>query len=159
LFDQNGTWSRPAVMPMDAYRDGEQFVVQFDLPGVDPSSIDLNVEHNVLTVKAERASTQGEDVELQVAERPRGVFSRQLFLGETLDTDRIEASYDVGVLTLRIPIAEKAKPPQDRGHRGWRTQADPRLTHAATTSRSPVSPLSSRGCPTHLGTPGRQSQT
>ena len=110
LFGQNGTWSRPAVMPMDAYRDGEQFVVQFDLPGVDPSSIDLNVEHNVLTVKAERASTQGEDVELQVAERPRGVFSRQLFLGETLDTDRIEASYDVGVLTLRIPIAEKAKP-------------------------------------------------
>ena len=110
LFGQNGTWSRPAVMPMDAYRDGEQFVVQFDLPGVDPSSIDLNVEHNVLTVKAERASTQGQDVELQVAERPRGVFSRQLFLGETLDTDRIEASYDVGVLTLRIPIAEKAKP-------------------------------------------------
>jgi HSP20 family protein len=110
LFGQNGTWSRPAVMPMDAYRDGEQFVVQFDLPGVDPSSIDLNVEHNVLTVKAERASTQGEDVELQVAERPRGVFSRQLVLGETLDTDRIEASYDVGVLTLRIPIAEKAKP-------------------------------------------------
>jgi len=110
LFGTNGTTSRPAVMPMDAYRDGEQFVVQFDLPGVDPSSIDLNVEHNVLTVKAERASTQGEDVELQVAERPRGVFSRQLFLGETLDTDRIEASYDVGVLTLRIPIAEKAKP-------------------------------------------------
>ena len=109
LFGQNGTWSRPAVMPMDAYRDGEQFVVHFDLPGVDPSSIDLNVEHNVLTVKAERAA-RGDDVELQVAERPRGVFSRQLFLGETLDTDRIEASYDVGVLTLRIPIAEKAKP-------------------------------------------------
>jgi HSP20 family protein len=110
LFGQNGTWSRPAVMPMDAYRDGEQFVVHFDLPGVDPSSIDLNVEHNVLTVKAERAPSRGEDVELQVAERPRGVFSRQLFLGETLDTDRIEASYDMGVLTLRIPIAEKAKP-------------------------------------------------
>ena len=110
LFGQNGTWSRPAVMPMDAYRDGEEFVVHFDLPGVDPSSIDLNVERNVLTVKAERTPSYGEDVELQVAERPRGVFSRQLFLGDTLDADQVEASYDTGVLTLRIPIAEKAKP-------------------------------------------------
>jgi HSP20 family protein len=110
LFGTNGTTSRPAVMPMDAYRAGEQFVVQFDLPGVDPSSIDLDVERNVLTVKAERAPTYGEDVELQVAERPRGVFSRQLFLGDTLDADRIEAHYDAGVLTLRLPIAEKAKP-------------------------------------------------
>jgi HSP20 family protein len=110
LFGTNGTTSRPAVMPMDAYRHGEQFVVHFDLPGVDPSSIDLDVERNVLTVKAERAPTYGEDVELQVAERPRGVFSRQLFLGDTLDADRIEAHYDAGVLTLRLPIAEKAKP-------------------------------------------------
>jgi HSP20 family protein len=110
LLGQQGTWSRPAVMPMDAYRDGEQFVVHFDLPGMDPSSIDLNVEHNVLTVKAERTATYGDDVELQVAERPRGVFSRQLFLGDTLDAERVEASYDTGVLTLRIPIAERAKP-------------------------------------------------
>jgi HSP20 family protein len=110
LFGQTGTWSRPAVMPMDAYRDGEQFVVHFDLPGVDPSSVDLNVERNVLTVKAERVPSYGEQVELQVAERPRGVFSRQLFLGDTLDADRVEATYDAGVLTLRIPIAEKAKP-------------------------------------------------
>ncbi len=110
LLGANGTTSRPAVMPMDAYRDGEQFVVQFDLPGVDPTSIDLDVERNVLTVKAERAPTYGENVELQVAERPRGVFSRQLFLGDTLDTDRIEAHYDAGVLTLRLPVAEKAKP-------------------------------------------------
>jgi HSP20 family protein len=110
LFGQNGTWSRPAVMPMDAYRDGEQFVVHFDLPGVDPSSVDLNVERNVLTVKAERVPSYGDDVELQVAERPRGVFSRQLFLGDTLNPDQVEASYDTGVLTLRIPIAEKAKP-------------------------------------------------
>ena len=110
LLGQNGTWSRPAVIPMDAYRDGEQYVVHFDLPGVDPASVDLNVERNVLTVKAERAHSYGEDVELQVAERPRGVFSRQLFLGDTLDADRIEATYDAGVLTLRIPVAEKAKP-------------------------------------------------
>ena len=110
LFGTNGTTSRPAVMPMDAYRADEQFVVHFDLPGVDPSSIDLDVERNVLTVKAERTPTYGDDVELQVAERPRGVFSRQLFLGDTLDADRIEAHYDAGVLTLRLPIAEKAKP-------------------------------------------------
>jgi HSP20 family protein len=110
LLGTNGTTSRPAVMPMDAYRHGEQFVVQFDLPGVDPSSIDLDVERNVLTVKAERTPTYGEDVELQVAERPRGVFTRQLFLGDTLDADRVEAQYDAGVLTLRLPIAEKAKP-------------------------------------------------
>ena len=110
LFGTTGTPGRPAVMPMDAYRAGEQFVVQFDLPGVDPASIDLDVERNVLTVKAQRTPTYGDDVELQVAERPRGVFSRQLFLGDTLDTDRIEAHYDTGVLTLRLPIAEKAKP-------------------------------------------------
>ncbi len=111
VFGQQGTWSRPAVMPMEAYRSGEEFVVHFDLPGVDPESIDLNVERNVLTVKAERQpTTAAEQVETLVAERPYGVFSRQLFLGETLDTDRIEAHYDAGVLTLRIPVAEQAKP-------------------------------------------------
>ena len=110
LFNANGTSSRPAVMPMDAYRQGEQFVVHFDLPGVDPASIDIGVERNVLTVKAERKPTTGDGLEVQVAERPSGVYSRQLFLGEALDTDHIEASYDAGVLTLRIPVAEQAKP-------------------------------------------------
>jgi HSP20 family protein len=106
-----GTWSRPTAMPMDAYREGDRFVVCFDLPGVPADAIDLDVERNVLTVKAERRPVAtGEHVEMQVAERPLGVFSRQLFLGDTLDTEHIEASYDAGVLTLRIPIAEKAKP-------------------------------------------------
>jgi HSP20 family protein len=106
-----GTWSRPTAMPMDAYRDGDRFVVCFDLPGVPADAIDLDVERNVLTVKAERRPVAtGEHVEMQVAERPLGAFSRQLFLGDTLDADHIEASYDAGVLTLRIPIAEKAKP-------------------------------------------------
>ncbi|MEJ3653086.1 Hsp20/alpha crystallin family protein [Actinomycetes bacterium KLBMP 9759] len=106
-----GTWSRPTAMPMDAYRSGDEFVVSFDLPGVDPSAIELDVERNVLTVKAERRPTAtGENVEMQVAERPLGVFSRQLFLGDALDTDHIAATYDAGVLTLRIPVAEKAKP-------------------------------------------------
>lgn len=105
-----GTTARPAAMPMDAWREGEEFIVEFDLPGVDPASVDLDVEHNVVTVRAERPSKTDEKTEMLAAERPRGVFSRQLILGETLDTDRIQASYDAGVLTLRIPVAEKAKP-------------------------------------------------
>jgi HSP20 family protein len=106
-----GTWTRPTAMPMDAYRDGDQFVVAFDLPGVQTDAIELDVERNVLTVKAERRpAVVGEQVEMQVAERPLGVFSRQLFLGDTLDTDHIAAAYEHGVLTLRIPVAEKAKP-------------------------------------------------
>jgi HSP20 family protein len=106
-----GTSSRPTAMPMDAYRVGDEFVVAFDLPGVSPEAIELDVERNVLTVKAERRPTAaGENVEMQVAERPLGVFSRQLFLGDTLDTEHIFASYDAGVLTLRIPVAERAKP-------------------------------------------------
>lgn len=106
-----GTWTRPTAMAMDAYRCGDEFVVAFDLPGVSPDAIELDVERNVLTVKAERRPTAiGQNVEMQVAERPLGVFSRQLFLGDTLDTERIDAGYEAGVLTLRIPIAEKAKP-------------------------------------------------
>ena len=102
VFGNNaGTWSRPTAMPMDAYRQGDQYVVSFDLPGITPDAIDLDVERNVLTVKAERRPLElGEGVEMQVSERPLGVFSRQLFLGDTLDADRIEASYEAGVLTL-----------------------------------------------------------
>lgn len=105
-----GAPGRPAAMPMDAFRDGDTFVVELDLPGVDPKTIDLDVERNVLTVRAERRSSAGEDTEILIAERPTGSFSRQMFLGETLDTERIDASYDAGVLRLRIPIAEQAKP-------------------------------------------------
>ncbi|GAA4557764.1 Hsp20/alpha crystallin family protein [Pseudonocardia xishanensis] len=106
-----GTWSRPAAMPMDAYRHGDEFVVEFDLPGVEPSAIELSVERNVLTVKAERRPTLRDDsVEMQVSERSLGVYSRQLFLGDTLDTEHIQADYQSGVLTLRIPVAERAKP-------------------------------------------------
>jgi HSP20 family protein len=104
-----GTPSRPAAMPIDAYRHGEEFLVHLDLPGVDPSSIDVTVEKNVLSVRAERRRVE-DGVELLVAERPSGTFSRQLFLGESLDTDRLTASYTNGVLTLRVPVAEKAKP-------------------------------------------------
>jgi HSP20 family protein len=106
-----GTWTRPATVPMDAYRAGDQFVVAFDLPGVEQDAIELDVERNVLTVKAERRPLDvGEHGELQIAERPTGVFTRQLFLGDTLDTEHIEAGYAAGVLTVRIPVAEQAKP-------------------------------------------------
>ena len=109
VFGSNGTLARPSVMPMDAWRDGDSFHVEFDLPGVNPDSIDLDVERNVVTVKAERPP-RANDAELIAAERPRGVFSRQLILGDNLDTEHIAASYDSGVLTLNIPVAEQAKP-------------------------------------------------
>ncbi|WP_461076010.1 Hsp20/alpha crystallin family protein [Streptomyces deserti] len=102
--------TRPSAMAMDAYRSGDEFVVHFDLPGIDPESIELDVERNVLNVRAERKSPAPEGAELVVAERLTGTFTRQLFLGDTLDTERIEAAYDAGVLTLRIPVAEQAKP-------------------------------------------------
>ena len=101
--------NRPA-MPMDAYRRNGEFIVHFDLPGVDPNTIDVTVEKDVLTVTAERRFTKQEGDEITVSERPQGRFSRQLFLGESLDSDRITATYDQGVLTLHIPIAEQAKP-------------------------------------------------
>jgi HSP20 family protein len=104
-----GTTSRPAIMPMDAWREGETFVVEFDLPGIAPDTLDIDVERNVLTIRAERPARNG-DWELLASERPRGLFSRQLVLGDNLDLQKIDASYDAGVLRLRIPVAEKAKP-------------------------------------------------
>ena len=104
-----GTATRPAVMPMDAWREGDKFVVEFDLPGVRPEDVDLDVERNVLTVKAERSIAETEDAELIATERPRGVFSRQLFLGDNLDTERVHAEYTAGVLRLTIPVTEQAK--------------------------------------------------
>ena len=105
-----GTAARPAAMPMDAWQEDGEFVVAFDLPGVTPDTVDQNDERIVLTVRAERRDATQPNVELVVAERPRGVFSRQLILGDTLDTEHIKATYDFGVLTLRIPVAEQAKP-------------------------------------------------
>jgi HSP20 family protein len=104
-----GTTNRPAVMPMDAWRQGDRFVIEFDLPGVAPESIDIDVERNVLTVRAERVAGNG-DWQRLASERVHGQFSRQLVLGDNLDLERIEAAYDAGVLRLGIPVAEKAKP-------------------------------------------------
>jgi HSP20 family protein len=105
-----GLRGTPRSVPMDAYRRGEQFLIHLDLPGVDADAIELTVEQNVLTVRAERRFEPEEGDEPVVSERPQGTFTRQLLLGESLDTDRLEADYDQGVLTLRIPVAEQAKP-------------------------------------------------
>ncbi len=116
-----GTTSRPAVMPMDAWREGDTFVIEFDLPGVRSETLDIDVERNVLTVRAERPRRSG-DWETLAAERPSGLFSRQLVLGDNLDLDRLEASYDDGVLRLRVPVAEKAKPRRIEVATGSRSQ-------------------------------------
>jgi len=105
-----GTAARPAAMPMDAWQENGEFVVAFDLPGVNVDSVNLDIERNVLTVRAERRDPTQPNVELIASERPRGVFSRQLILGDTLDTEKVRAHYADGVLTLRIPVLEQAKP-------------------------------------------------
>jgi HSP20 family protein len=107
--EATGGAGRPFAMPMDAYRRGDRFVVHLDLPGVDASSIDLTVERNVLTVSAERSWPVEDGDQVVIAERPQGRFHRQLFLGEGLDSDRVEASYDNGVLTVVVPVAERAR--------------------------------------------------
>ncbi|MEV7360838.1 Hsp20/alpha crystallin family protein [Kitasatospora sp. NPDC091276] len=124
FLNTTGTWSRPTPMPLDAYRAGDEYVICFDLPGVDPDAIDIDVERNMVTVKAERRPRQeGEDIKWELSERPLGVFSRQVMLSDTLDPAGITADYDAGVLTLKIPVAEKAKPRKiEISHSGSRKQ-------------------------------------
>jgi HSP20 family protein len=122
-----GTPARPTPMPMDAWRESDSFVIELDLPGVEADSIDLDVERNVLTVRAERPDRQGGG-EILAAERPRGVFSRQLVLGDNLDLERISAGYSDGVLRLTVPVAERAKPRKitiDVAHGGRTIKGEP----------------------------------
>jgi HSP20 family protein len=105
-----GTVARPSNMALDAWREGDDFVVELDLPGMDPEKLDIDVERNVLTVRAERMTTLPEGATAVASERPSGVFTRQLVLGESLDTEKVDADYTAGVLRIRIPIAERAKP-------------------------------------------------
>jgi HSP20 family protein len=128
-----GTAARPSAMPIDAYRKGDEFVVEFDLPGVKADSIDLTVEKNVLTVHAQRRRPDLDGIELLVGERAQGTFSRQLFLGDSLDAEHIEANYVNGVLVLRLPVAEKAKP-----RRVPITLAEPTQTAITTQSEELV---------------------
>lgn len=105
-----GLGAGSSFMPMDAYRSGDHFVVHFDLPGVEAESVELTVEHNVLSVSAQRSWQPEDGAQVLFSERPQGSFTRKLQLGDGLDSDHIEASYDKGVLTVRIPVAEAAKP-------------------------------------------------
>ncbi|WP_433876012.1 Hsp20/alpha crystallin family protein [Sinomonas atrocyanea] len=105
-----GTASRPTAMPLEAWRQDGEFIVEFDLPGVDPETIDVGLERNVLTVRAERRSRRPEGAEALADERTEGVLGRELILGDALDTGQIQAHYQDGVLTLRVPVAEEAKP-------------------------------------------------
>ena len=121
-----GTLARPSVMPLDAWRDGDTFHVEFDLPGVTPDSIDLDVERNVVTVRAERPA-RASDAELFAAERPRGVFSRQLVLGDNLDTEHIR------------PATTPASSPSDPG-RGAREAPQDRDHHHQRRAGSAITP-------------------
>ena len=122
----------PKMMPMDAYRRGDRFYVHFDVPGVQTDSIELTVEKNVLNVSAERRWAREQGDEVIVSERPEGTFSRQLFLGETLDTDNIEAHYDAGVLSITIPVAERAKARKvQNGYAGGGSQPNDTESHSA----------------------------
>lgn len=105
-----GTARTPTLMPMDCLRAGDQFVCRFDLPGIEPDSLDVSAENNTLTVRAERRRQDPQDSTYLVSERPSGTYSRQLVLGDGLDVDAIRADYTDGVLTLTIPVAEQAKP-------------------------------------------------
>ncbi len=112
-------------MPVDAYRGGDQFVLSFDLPGVDPASVEVTVEKNVLSVAAERRWTPAEGEQVVIAERPQGRFERRLYLSDNLDTNRIDAHYDHGVLSLRIPVSDAAKPRKVEVLSGDRNEAIP----------------------------------
>lgn len=102
--------SGSAALPMDLYRNGDVFVATLDLPGVDPASIDVDIEERTLTIRAERREGQAQDVQWLTRERVNGPFARQITLGYGVALDRIEAEYADGVLTLTIPVAEEAKP-------------------------------------------------
>src|SRR4029453_2797929 len=133
-----GTAARPAAMPIDAYRKGDEFVVLLDLPGCDPASINLTVERNVLAVHAERSRPSDDDVELLIGERPTGTFSRQLFLAETLDSERIAADYNDGVLRLRVPVREQPRPRRVHISRGG-SPTTPIEASSHDARREPVS--------------------
>ena len=125
---------RPPAMPMDAVRHGDQVFINFDLPGVDPDAVDVTVERDVLTVSATRRFERADDDEVLASERPQGSFTRRVFLGESLDTEQLEAAYDHGVLSITIPVAEKAQPRKVSVGGGHAAQPIEAESHDSTTS-------------------------
>lgn len=100
----------PRLMPMDLFRQGDTYVMHADLPGIDPGSIDVDVDGQLLTIRAERTLSSAQDVKWLARERQSGSFLRQLNIGQGIDRDGIAASYDNGVLSVTIPVSERAKP-------------------------------------------------
>jgi HSP20 family protein len=135
----------PRPFPMDAYRRGDRFIVEFDLPGVEPASIELTVEQNVLTVRAERRFEPQAGAELVVAERPQGTYARQVFLGDTLDAEHVQADCQLGVLTLTIPVAETAKPRQVPVSGGQQAQTIEPQTAGSAEASTPEPPVPTVG--------------
>ncbi|GIT79628.1 heat-shock protein Hsp20 [Leifsonia sp. LS1] len=107
IFD---TGRSPRLMPVDLFREGDQYVLSADLPGIDPSSVDLDVDGQLLTIRAERLAPARENVKWLAHERPFGAYMRQFTLGDGVDVERITANYEHGVLSVIIPMAERAKP-------------------------------------------------
>jgi len=131
-----GTARTPSLMPMDCLRSGEQFVVRFDLPGIDADSLEVSAENNTLTVRAERRRHDPEGSAYLVSERPSGMYSRQLVLGDGLAVDDIQADYRDGVLTLTIPVAEQAKPRKIEISRGGATALGSHQGHKTITGHA-----------------------
>lgn len=138
-----GAARTPRMMPLDVYRHGESYVLRFDLPGVDPNSLDVTAENSTLLVRAERRPDAPEGAEYVTSERPTGTYSRQIVLGEGLDLDRIAADYADGVLTVTIPIAEQAKPrkiaiARGASHQGHEVISGEFREGSASRDRQPV---------------------
>lgn len=106
----SGTARAPRFMPMDLYRSGDHYVLHADLPGIDPGSVDVHVDNGTLTIRAERSAGAATEVQWLASERFTGTFQRQLSLGDGIDSEAISATYDNGVLSVTIPVAERAKP-------------------------------------------------
>ncbi|MEV5721975.1 Hsp20/alpha crystallin family protein [Amycolatopsis mediterranei] len=122
----------PRAMPMEAFRRDDQFVVALDLPGVDAGDVNVTVEQNVVTLRGRRGPLRREGDELLVDERPQGEFSRQFFLGDNLDSTRLPAEFDRGVLMLGIPVAEASKPRKVEIGSGTETAEKPRIAGSAS---------------------------
>ncbi|WP_449281807.1 Hsp20/alpha crystallin family protein [Leucobacter sp.] len=125
----------PRQMPMDLYRDGDRYMLTADLPGMDPGSVDIDVDGQLLTIRAERTLPDHENVKWITRERTPGSFLRQLSLGQGIDTERISAGYDNGVLSVTIPVSERAKPRKVQVTSGTVIEAETEKAQAGSDSR------------------------
>ena len=105
-----GTQQGPKFMPVDLYRDGDRYVLNADMPGLDPGSVDIDIDGQLLSIRARRTAEDRDGVSWIARERPFGSYLRQFNLGEGIDAENIAAHYDNGVLSVLLPVSERAKP-------------------------------------------------